>query len=124
MIHTDRVFSATKLEKEDDLVEAMINHKWPMCYSFHHGDLLYLNDSDNEDDPEYAVITIDKAEGHHGVCGREVGRIKPKGTDAAQVHKFIQDMKAGRYSSENPVQAQVEPAWHHSCQLCRLEEDE
>ena len=92
MIHSDRVFSSKELDSEDDLVEAMTKHKWPLCYSFYHDSLLYLNDSDSEDDPEYVVMKFDKAEGHHDVIGREVGKIKPKGMDTAQVHKFIQEM--------------------------------
>ena len=78
MIHPDRVFSFKELESEDDLVEAMTNHKWPICYGFYYGNLLYLGDGESEDRPEYAVMTIDKTEGHHGVNGREVGRIKPR----------------------------------------------
>jgi len=123
MIHPDRVFSFKELESEDDLVEAMINHTWPLCYGFYYGNLLYLGDSDSEDDPEYAVMTIDKTEGHHGVHGREVGRIKPKGMSPDEAHKFIQEMNAGSYSSENPVQIVAQPKWHHSCQFCRLEEE-
>jgi hypothetical protein len=123
MIHPERVFSFKELESEDDLVEAMINHKWPICYGFYFGNLLYLGDADNEDKPEYAVMTVDKTQGHHGVHGREVGRIKPTGLPAEQVHKFIQEMAAGHYSSENPVQIEAQPIWHHSCHFCRLEEE-
>jgi hypothetical protein len=32
-------------------------------------------------------------------------------------------MTDGRYYSENPVQVEAEPIWHHSCQYCRLEEE-
>ena len=121
MIHSDRVFSSKELDSEDDLVEAMTEHKWPLCYSFYHGGLLYLNDSDSEDDPEYVVMKFDKAEGHHDVIGREVGKIKPKGMDVILVHKFIQEMGAGKWSMENPLHIRAEPVWHHSCQLCKLE---
>ena len=124
MNHPDRVFSFKEIESEDDLVEAMTGHKWPLCYSFYHRKHLYLSDGESEDAPEYAIVTIDKTEGHHGIHGREVGRIKPTGMKADEVHKFIQDMNAGRYCSENPVEVVAEPKWHHSCQLCRLEEDE
>jgi hypothetical protein len=123
MNHPDRIFSFKEVPSEDDLVEAMTQHKWPLCYGFYHGKLLYLSDGDSEDAPEYAVVTIGKTEGHHGVHGREVGRIKPRGTDAALVHKFIQEMNQGRYSMENPVRVEAEPMWHHSCQFCRLEEE-
>ena len=74
MIHADRVFSSKELKSEDELVEAMTQHKWPLCYSFYHDGLLYLNDSDSEDDPEYVIMKFDKAEGHHDVIGREVGK--------------------------------------------------
>jgi hypothetical protein len=124
MIHPDRVFSFKELKSEDDLVEAMTNHKWPKCYGFNYGKHLYLGDSDSENSPEYAVMTIEKTEGHHGVHGREVGRIAPLGRPVQEVRKFIQDMEAGRYSSDSPVFAEVEPIWHHSCQFCRLQEDE
>lgn len=123
MKHPDRIFAFKEIESEDDLVEAMTNHKWPLCYSFYHGKLLYLGDGDSEELPEYAVVTIDKTEGHHGIHGRVVGRIKPMGMQAADVQRFIQEMDAGRYHSENPVRILAEPKWHHSCQLCRLEED-
>lgn len=124
MIHPDRIFSFKEVESEDDLVEAMTNHKWPICYGFYYGKLLFLSDGESEDDPQYAVVTIDKTEGHHGVIGREVGRIRPRQVDAVQLRRFLQDMKAGRYSTENQVLVQVEPMWHHSCQYCRLDEDE
>jgi hypothetical protein len=123
MIHPDRVFSFKELDREDDLVEAMINHKWPLCYGFYYGNLLYLGDGDNEDDPQYSVVTIDRTEGHHGVHGREVGRIRPRGMLADEVHKIVADLMAGRYQSENPVFVVAEPIWHHSCSFCRLEED-
>jgi hypothetical protein len=90
MIHSDRIFSFKDLGTEDDLAEAMINHTWTLCYSFFFSKLLYLSDGDTEDDPEYAVVTIDSTDGHHGVYGREVGRINPRGLSADQVHKFIQ----------------------------------
>lgn len=124
MIHTDRVFSFKELESEDDLVEVMTKHRWPLCMGFHYLDRLYLNDGDLEEDPEYFVMTIDKTEGHHGVHGREVGRIRAKQADEAEVHRFVKDMSDGRYSSEIPVFVQVEPCWHHNCELCKLEEDE
>ncbi|VVB70052.1 Uncharacterised protein [uncultured archaeon] len=124
MNHPDRVFSFKELESEDELVEAMINHKWPICYGFYLGKLLYLGDGDSEDLPEYAVMTVDKTEGHHGVIGREVGRIKPRGLSAKQVHEFIREMEAGHYQFENPAKVEAEPIWHHSCQFCRLAEDE
>ncbi len=123
MNHPDRVFSFKEVPSEDDLVEAMTQHRWPLCYGFYHGKLLYLSDGDSEATPEYAVVTIDKTEGHHGVRGREVGRIKPKGMDGDQVRKFIQEMTQGHYTMENPVRVEAEPMWHHSCQFCRLEEE-
>jgi hypothetical protein len=123
MIHPERVFSFKELEKEDDLIEAMINHKWPVCYGFYYGDLLYLGDGESEDDPEYAVVTVEKTEGHHGVHGHEVGRIKTLGMSAEQVRSFVGDMMAGRRQSNNPVYVQAEPIWHHSCSFCRLEEE-
>jgi len=121
--HHDRVFSFKELESEDDLVEAMTNHKWPICYGFYYGKLLYLGDGDSEDHPEYAVVTIDRTEGHHGVHGREVGRISPLGMSNEAVHQFVGEMMAGRYTSENKVRVEAEPIWHHSCSFCRLEED-
>ncbi len=124
MKHPDRTFSIRKLESEDELVEAMTKHTWPLCYSFHYGDLIYLSDGDSEAVPEYAIVTIDKTEGHHGVHGREVGRIKPREMDESQVRKIVQDAKAGRWSSEDPVYVTAEPSWHHHCRFCDLEEEE
>jgi len=124
VIHPDRVFSFKELESEDELVEAVTNHKWPLCYGFYYDKLLYLGDGDSEDAPEYAIVTIDKTEGHHGIVGREVGRIKPLGMDGAAVHRIIQGLGAGRYEMENPIRVEAEPKWHHSCQYCRLGEDE
>ena len=123
MIHTDRIFSFQELGSEEELVEAMTNHIWPVCYSFFYGKLLYLSDGDSEEATEYAVVTIDSTEGHHGVTGREVGRIKPRGLSNEKVHEFIQNMSQGHYAGEIPVQAQVEPKWHHSCKFCQIEED-
>ncbi|MCU0637476.1 MAG: hypothetical protein MUE87_02485 [Methanothrix sp.] len=123
MIHPDRIFSFKELEKEDDLIEAMINHNWPICYGFYYAGHLYLGDGESEDNPEYAVVTVERTEGHHGVHGREVGRIKPKGMSAEQVRQFIGDMMSGRYQSTSPVYVQAEPIWHHSCTFCRLEEE-
>ena len=123
MKHPDRTFSFKELESEEDLIEAMIHHKWPICYGFYYGNLLYLGDGDSEDDPEYLVMTIDRTEGHHGIHGREVGQIKPRGMAAKEVKKFVDDMMAGRYQSDAPVYICAEPMWHHSCSFCRLEEE-
>ena len=77
MNHPDRAFSFAKINGKVDLIEAMFNHKWPLCYSFYHDKLLYLSDGESEDTPEYAVMTIDKTEGRFSIHGREVGRVKP-----------------------------------------------
>nr|HPH48962.1 hypothetical protein [Methanothrix sp.] len=114
MKHPDRTFSFKELESEEELIEAMINHKWPICYGFYYGNLLYLGDGDSEDHPEYAVITVDSTEGHHGVHGREVGRINPLAMPATEVQRFVADMIAGRYQSDMPVYICAEPMWHHS----------
>ena len=121
MKHPDRIFSFKELDREEELIEAMINHKWPICYGFYYGNLLYLGDGDSEDDPEYVAMTVDQTEGHHGVHGREVGKIKPREMSAEEVKKFVGDMTAGRYQSEAPVSIHAEPIWHHSCSFCRLE---
>jgi hypothetical protein len=121
--HPDRSFSFAKIKNKDDLVEAMFNHKWPLCYSFYHDDLLYLNDGESEDYPEYAVVTIDKTEGRFEIHGREVGRIITKNMQAKDAIKFIQGLEGCEYTGEDSVQVVVEPKWHHSCQLCGLEED-
>lgn len=120
MKHPDRIFSYMELESEDDLVKAMTEHTWPLCYGFYHGDLLYLGDGDSEDSPEYSVVRIERTEGHHGVVGIEVGRIASRSRE--EVRSAVRELKAGNYSMNNPVRIAVEPKWHHSCELCRLEE--
>ena len=77
MNHPDRAFSFAKINGKVDLIEAMFNHNWPLCYSFYHEKLLYLSDGESEDTPEYAVMTIDETEGRFSIHGREVGRVKP-----------------------------------------------
>ena len=121
MNHPDRAFSFKEIESKDELVEAMFNHKWPLCYSFYHEKLLYLNDGESEDLTEYVIVTIDKTEGRFGIQGREVGKIKTSSMHVADAKKIIQEMNAGKYSIEHPVQFVAEPKWHHSCQLCGLE---
>jgi hypothetical protein len=121
MNHPDRAFSFKEIESKDDLLEAMFRHKWPLCYSFYHEKLLYLNDGESEDLPEYAIVTIDKTEGRFGIHGREVGRIKTTSMQAAEALKFINEMNAGKYTDESCVQLMAEPKWHHSCRLCGLE---
>lgn len=72
MNHADRAFSFAKIDCKEELIDAMFNHKWPLCYGFYHEKLLYLSDGESEDLPEYAIVTIDKTEGRFGICGREV----------------------------------------------------
>jgi hypothetical protein len=122
MNHPDRAFSFTKIESNDDLMEAMFNHKWPLCCSFYHDRLLYLSDGESEDMPEYAVVAIDKTEGRFGIHGREVGRIRPAGMHAAEVPKLTQGLNAANYNGGDQVKVVAEPKWHHSCLLCRLED--
>jgi hypothetical protein len=121
MNHVDRSFSFTRIDSKDELMDAMFNHKWPLCCSFYHEKLLYLSDGESEDTPEYAVVAIDKTDGRFCVHGREVGRIKPASMQPTEMPKFIQEMKASICNSGNPVQFVAEPKWHHSCQLCSLE---
>ena len=123
MNHSDRAFSFTKIDSKDDLIEAIFNLKWPLCCGFYHDKLLYLSDGESEERPEYAVVTIDKTEGRFGVHGRELGRIKPSRMMASEVPKFIKGLNAGYLNGGNPVKLVAEPKWHHSCELCRLEEE-
>jgi hypothetical protein len=123
MNHPDRAFSFNEIKNECDLVEAMFNRKWPLCYSFYHEKMLYLSDGESEDLPEYAVVTIDKTEGRFGIHGREVGRIKPTNMPVKDATKFIQDLNGGNFKEGNPVRFMAEPKWHHRCRLCGLEEE-
>ncbi|HUI39769.1 MAG TPA: hypothetical protein VLY86_02470 [Methanothrix sp.] len=122
MIHADRTFGAKGLDAEDELVEVMAHHKWALCQAFEYDGLLYLNDGDREDSPEYAALKIDEVDGLM-VKGREVGRIRPLGMDPGQVRQFVQDTRQGRWSMESPIRLKVEPEWHHSCELCEFKED-
>ena len=123
MNHPDRAFSFNEIDSEEDLVEAMYNHRWPLCYGFYHQKLLYMSDGESEDAPEYAVVAIDQTEGRFGIHGREVGRIKPLSMAAAYVPKIIQQMNGGNNMGGTPVQFMAEPKWHHHCQFCGLEEE-
>jgi len=123
MNHPNRAFSFQEIDSEDDLVDAMFNHKWPLCYSFYHGKLLYLNDGESEDLPEYSVVTIDRTKGRFGVSGREVARIRPASMNATDVPRLIQKLSSGCISGDSPVDLVAEPKWHHRCQLCGLDED-
>jgi hypothetical protein len=123
MNHADRAFSFTRIDNKDELMEAMFNCKWPLCCSFYHDKLLYLSDGEREDMPEYAVVAIDKAEGRFGIHGRELGRIKPGGMQASEVPNYIKSLNASYINEGNPVEIVAEPKWHHSCELCRLDEE-
>ncbi|OPY54630.1 MAG: hypothetical protein A4E49_00941 [Methanosaeta sp. PtaU1.Bin112] len=122
MNHQDRAFSFQEIESKEDLVAAMFNHKWPLCYSFFHRKLLYLNDSMSEDSPEYAIVIIDKTEGRFGVYGHEVGRINATSMQASEALDLIDEVSAGQYRIKDPVKVVVEPKWHHCCRFCGLEE--
>ena len=124
MNHSDRSFSFKEIGREDDLVKAMTEHKWPLCYSFLFGKLLYINDGNSEDEPEYVAVAIENTGGHHVVYGREVGRIKPRELSAGKVRSFVRQMNSGKYTCDNQIQIIVQPTWHHSCKLCRLEEEQ
>ena len=124
MNHSDRSFSFNEIGREDDLVKAMTEHKWPLCYSFLFGKLLYINDGNSEDEPEYVAVAIENTGGHHVVYGREVGRIKPRELSAGKVRSFVRQMNSGKYTCDNQIQIIVQPTWHHSCKLCRLEEEQ
>ena len=121
MNHPDRTFSFQEIESEGDLVEAMFYHKWPLCYSFYHGKLLYLNDGESEEMPEYAVVTIDKTEGRFCVLGHEVGRISPKSMSVDNATKYIRGLNTYSSSENSSIEFMAEPKWHHHCQLCGLE---
>jgi hypothetical protein len=123
MNHADRAFSFTRIDSKDELMDAMFNCKWPLCCSFYHDKLLYLSDGESEDMPEYAVVAIDKAEGRFGIHGRELGRIKPGGMQASEVPNYIKSLNASYINEGNPVEILAEPKWHHSCELCRLDEE-
>ncbi len=122
MLHPDRVHGVRAVDSEKDLAEILANHKWPLCMGFEFDDFLYLNDGDREDSPEYASLKIDDVDGLM-VTAREAGRIKPLGMEASKVSGFVQDMRAGRWSTAGPLRLKAEPDWHHSCELCEFRED-
>jgi hypothetical protein len=93
------------------------------CHSFYYDNFLYLSDGESWDKPEYAVVTIDKTEGRFGVHGREIGRIIPIEMRSAEILEFLQRINSDRYSAGIPVKVMAEPNWHHSCHLCRLEDE-
>jgi hypothetical protein len=78
--------------------------------------LLYLNDGDREETPEYAALKIEQVDGLM-VSGREVGRIRPLGMDVQKVQQFVQDMRQGRWSMDSPLKVKAEPEWRHGCEL-------
>ncbi|NPV61362.1 MAG: hypothetical protein HPY61_01815 [Methanotrichaceae archaeon] len=123
MNHPERAFSFAEIERREDLLDAMFNHRWPLCYSFYHDKLLYLNDGESEDLPEYAVVSVDKTEGRFGVHGREIGRINPSRLQKADAMKLVQEMKTGSCAGESSVRLVAEPKWHHRCRLCDLDEE-
>jgi hypothetical protein len=114
MNHSDRSFSFKEIGSEDDLVKAITEHKWPLCYSFLFGKLLYINDGNSEDAPEYVAVAIENTGGHHEVYGRVVGRIEPRALSAKKVRSFVQQMNFGKYTFDNQIQIIVHPTWHHS----------
>ena len=122
MNHPDRAFSFQEIERKEDMVAAIFDHKWPLCYSFFHGKLLYLNDSISEDSPEYAIVIIDKTEGRFGVHGHEVGRINATSMQASEAIDLIDEVSAGRYRIGDPVTVVAEPKWHHCCRFCGPDE--
>ncbi len=122
MIHSDRTHGVKAIGSEDDLIEVITNHKWPLCMGFEFDDILYLNDGEAEENPEYAAMKIDEVEGLM-VTGHEAGRIKPLGADASIIRKFIQDMHQGNWTIAEPIKIKAEPDWHHSCMLCEFKED-
>jgi hypothetical protein len=123
MNNPGRAFSFAKIESEGDLMEAMFNHKWPLCYSFYHNRLFYLSDGESEDMPEYAIVTAEKTEGRFVIHGRELGRINPKSMSTADALKFIQGLNASNYATKEKkdlFQFMAEPKWHHNCVFCGL----
>ncbi len=122
MLHPDRTHGVKAVGSEEDLVEVINNHKWPLCVGFEFDDLLFLNDGDHEDAPDYATVKIDDVDGLM-VTGREVGRIKPLGSNASEVSRFIQDMRQGKWAMDTPLKLKAEPDWHHSCEFCEFKED-
>ena len=121
MNHVDRAFSFTRIDSNEELTDAMFNHKWPLCCSFYHKKLLYLSDGESEDKPEYAIVAIDKTDGRFSIHGRELGRVNPASMKPAELPEFIKEINTGLCNAGNPIQFVAEPKWHHSCQLCSLD---
>ena len=121
MNHQDRIFCIKDIDSEQDLIEVMTNHKWPLCQAFAYNGFLCLNDGDNESEPEYSVLKFDRLEGGLAT-GKEIGRTKPLGMDSAQAKHFIRQMSQGNWIQDSYLKVRTEPEWHHSCALCRSEE--
>jgi len=122
MIHPDRVHGVRAVDSEEDLVEVLTGHEWPLCMGFEFDNFLYLSDGDREEEPEYAALEIEDVDGLM-VTVREAGRISPLGMDASLARQFIQDMRHGRGKKDEPRRIKAEPDWHHSCELCEFKED-
>ena len=123
MIHPERVFSFKELESEDDLVEALINHKWPICYGFYFGNLLYLGDADNEDKPEYAVMTIDKTK---ATMAFMAARWEGLNLRECQQNRSISSSRRWRQATtaaKIPSKSRPSPYGTIAAMFCRLEEE-
>ena len=59
MIHDKRPFKADPIESQEALAHELTRTTWTLCAGFRLGNLLFLNDSCNEDSvAEYAVIQL------------------------------------------------------------------
>jgi len=119
--HPDRTYGVKAVDSLSDLIEVLTNHKWPLCTGFEFDNFLYLNDSEDEDAPEYVAFLIDEVDGLV-VSGRETGRIRPLGMAGQTVQEFVQKMRKESLTQEKSLRIKAEPDWHHACPLCKFEE--